>query len=173
MLEIYDESTPVKLYANATYGKLTISSDVTNFVPKDISTNITLLRSTKIVYVNTMGIAEFNPIDVTVQDFRTANATVEYKTGALNISGVAGTKFGTFALSESKIIRNEESVLTFDVFSETQQNVNVYIVQNTQKTINANMLLPSTSWAALCGKKSQSKPLISRRSLAKRWKERT
>lgn len=133
-LEVFDENIPIKVYANVTtFDNFTMSSDVTTFIPKDVCNNIKTLHPTKVIYTGVLGKAEFTAIDVSESNFVSCNDEVKVAKGFLGICGVSGKKFGTFALSESKLIRNSDSVLTFDAFSEVAQFLNVYIIQNWAK----------------------------------------
>jgi len=133
-LNIYDEELPVSVYANADfYNGMKLSSEIHVFTPKDISKNLTLIDYTRMIYNQSMGMGEFIPIDVTGEETLWDKSSIVFATGPLGIGGISGKRFGTFALSENMILRHFESVLIFDVCSETKQNLDVCIVQNWNK----------------------------------------
>lgn len=128
-LDIYDENIPVSVFANSYFDGMWISSDLVTVTPKAMGNNWKLMSPSKLLYSGSMGRAEFTPLQITERGVEYVDEHLICAKGHLNIAGVKGKHFGTFALGENKVIRNNESVLTFDVYSGNSQQMSVYIVQ--------------------------------------------
>ena len=79
---------------------------------------------------------------------------LEMQTGPFDIRGLAGRKFATFALNDAKYIKGEDSVLAFDVYSKTEQEVVLSVITNygpDQKVYSAQRkLVGGEIWQKIC-----------------------
>ena len=48
--------------------------------------------------------------------------------GAFGIKGVCGSCMGTFAISDDRILRDEQSLLSMNIYSETPQHLNIFLL---------------------------------------------
>ena len=131
-VDVYDNAKSCYAYSNVRYrGGLVLSSNLIevdgNYL-KDVKEG----KKTKTIYSSNMGANVFQ----IYSPFKTQEGHVyeekklEMQTGPLDIRGLSGHDFATFALNDAKFIKGEYSVLTFDVYSKTQQELTIGLVVN-------------------------------------------
>ena len=131
-VDVYDKTKTCYAYSNVRYrGGLILSTNLIQ-VESDYLKDIKEGKKTKTIYSGNMGATVFQvytPFDK--EDGHVyEEKKLEMQTGPFDIRGLAGRDFATFALNDAKFIKGEDSVLAFDVYSKTEQDVVVSIVTN-------------------------------------------
>ena len=130
--EVYDKTKSCYAYSNVRYrGGLVLSSNLVE-IDDDYLKDVHTSKKTKTIYSNNMGATVFQiyaPFK-TEQDHVYEEKKLEMQTGPFDIRGLCGHDFATFALNDAKFTKGEDSVLTFDVYSKTEQELVVGIVVN-------------------------------------------
>ena len=131
-VEVYDKTKACYAYSNVRYrGGLVLSTNLIE-VDSDYLKDVHISKKTKTIYSGNMGVNVFqvySPLKKE-QDLNYEEKKLEMQTGPFDIRGLAGRDFATFALNDAKFAMGEDSVLAFDVYSKTEQDLVVGIVTN-------------------------------------------
>ncbi len=130
VVDVYDKKQACYAYCNVRYkGGLVLSGNLMEIGPDKLSA-VTESRKTKIIYNGQMGLGSF-------QVYRPAAGgetsfydedKLEVKQGPDEIRGICGKSFATFALNDSKYLKNDDGILAFDVYSKDPQELTVSVV---------------------------------------------
>lgn len=128
-LEIFDANTPVRAFLNVTYKNgISMSFNMPEFVPSRLG-EVVLSPKTKIIL---RGGEENEFVSMNHTGRQTASFVdahpVKIAEGAFGINGVCGSCMGTFAISDDKILRDEQSLLSMDIYSEKPQHLNIFLL---------------------------------------------
>ncbi|MGN0782135.1 MAG: hypothetical protein ACI4M1_03080 [Christensenellales bacterium] len=128
-LEIFDADTPVRAFLNVTYKNgISMSFNMPEFVPSRLG-SVLLSPKTKIILRGGEE-NEFVPMNHTGRQTASFVDAHPVKTaeGAFGIKGVCGSCMGTFAISDDRILRDEQSLLSMDIYSEGPQHLNIFLL---------------------------------------------
>lgn len=128
-LEIFDADTPVRAFLNVTYKNgISMSFNMPEFVPSALG-KVSLSPKTKIILRGAEE-NEFVPMNHTGRQTAVFVDAHPVKTaeGAFGIKGVCGSCMGTFAISDDRILRDEQSLLSMNIYSETPQHLNIFLL---------------------------------------------
>lgn len=130
VVDVYDKTQPCYAYCNVRYkGGLILSGNLIEVGPEKL-VNVAESKKTKIIYNGQMGIGNFQIYSPTDDDELHIydDEKLEVKQGPYDIKGICGKKFATFALNDSKYIKNDDGILAFDVYSKEPQEMTVSVV---------------------------------------------
>ena len=153
--EVFDKTKSCYAYSNVRYrGGLILSTnliEVGGEYLKDVSEG----KKTKTIYANNMGATVFQIYSPLAQKGRVYDERkLEMQTGPFDIRGLSGRDFATFALNDAKFIKGEDSVLAFDVYSKTEQELVLSVVTNygpDQKVYSTQRkLVGGEIWQKIC-----------------------
>ncbi|MBE5748423.1 MAG: acetylxylan esterase [Clostridiales bacterium] len=131
-VDVYDKTKSCYAYSNVRYrGGLVLSTNLIE-VDSEYLKDVKESQKTKIIYNSAMGASVFQ----VYAPFKKADShdyeekKLEMVAGPCDIRGLGGHDFATFALNGAKFIKGEDCVLTFDVYSKTEQELTVGVVVN-------------------------------------------
>ncbi len=154
-IDIFDKTKACYAYSNVRYrGGLVLSTNIIE-VDADYLKDVKESKKTKTIYAGNMGATVFqiySPFDKEENVYE--EKKLEMQTGPFDIRGLAGRKFATFALNDAKYIKGEDSVLAFDVYSKTEQEIVLSVITNygpDQKVYSAQRkLVGGEIWQKIC-----------------------
>lgn len=132
-LKLFNKQTPVIAFCNITFRNgVTVSSNLLKFIPEKTFENRPLIieRKTAMVYTGSDGLGDFTPMthDGTQKGRFVDEHLLSVEKGPFGISGLKGSKMGTFAVGDDSILINQNSLLMFDVYSKKALTLDVYFV---------------------------------------------
>lgn len=168
-VQVFDKKKSCFAYCDVRYrGGMVLSGNLIEIKPDDVK-NVSADRPGKLIYNYQMGEGDFLVYDPYQKDFNNyfGDNSLEVKTGAQNLKGLAGKVFATFALNDPKYLKHEDSLLTFDVYSEKEQNLLVTCVVDYGKKQRlfsvTKKLLGVDMWQKVCVSTNELKGDVGRR----------
>ena len=120
-------------FATVTYkGGFAISGNKATVKEDRLINEVDFALPSRLVFRGSTGqtpFASYDPAEFTRPNFFKRNRP-QAKKGPFDIDGVAGNALSTFALRDPKFVKEADSILTFDVYSENEQQLRLYYVKN-------------------------------------------
>lgn len=155
-VEVYDTTQSCYAFCNIKYrGGLVLSGNLKE-INADGLRGVLPAKKTKTLYNGQMGVGEFQVYSPSsCEETRIYDEKrLEVKNGPDDIKGVCGSCFATFALNDSKYIKNDDGLLAFDVYSKEEQELVVSVVvdygQNQKVYGVSQKLLGGEMWQKIC-----------------------